>query len=72
MFSKIEGIPINASGLKFPLKFSRVFGIHLACFWINVQWTISLKEAASLLQSFLLWSFADLTLLSLDVLSQQS
>ena len=36
------------------------------------QWTIELKAAASLLQNFLLRSFAALTLLSLNILSQKS
>ena len=38
----------------------------------NYKWTIPLKEAASLLRDFLPWSFAALTLLSLNVSNQKS
>ena len=36
------------------------------------QLTIPLKESASLLRNFLLWPFAALTLLSINVLNQKS
>ena len=39
---------------------------------INFKWTIPLKEEGSLLRKFLPWSFATLTLLSLNVLNQKS
>ena len=40
--------------------------------WELRQCTIPLKEEASLLRNFLPWSFADLTLLPLNVLNQKS
>ena len=39
---------------------------------IDAEWTIQLKEAASLLRNFLPWFFATLTLLSFNVFSQKS